>query len=560
LQAGQEKFTINLVNVTLHSLVEHVLGSRMERATTIMKRSPRSKKHIGDVDADTAARLIEASSDFALVLDGGGTILEVMSRDVELAARANRDWLGKTWSQTVTVESREKVAAMLRDAQAAADAATADAANAVSQHDAGEARAPARWRQVNHPTGGDVDLPMLYSAVRVVDDGRTPASGRILAMGRDLSATVALQRRLVEAQQAMERDYWRFREAETRYRSLFQSSGEAVLIVDGLTQKILEANPAALELCIAGKSKNAANKLVGVSLATLFDKATAESLQAMLAAARAIGKRDAVQATLLDSGRSVGVSASVFRQEKGAFVLVRLEPTPAPADVEAKPSKRQATNGRSGSNPAAANPDDGSYALLQAFIAQSPDAVLFTDTQGKVLSTNRAFAAMAQLSGEDQARGQTVDRWLGRTGVEMGVLMTNLRQRGSVGLFSTELRGEFGAVSEVEIAASALTTGDGATYALSIRDVGRRSAATDDRALSKVPRSVGQLTELVGRVPLKEIVSETTDLIEKLSIETALDMTSDNRASAAQLLGLSRQSLYVKLRRFGLGDLGGDGE
>jgi DNA-binding NtrC family response regulator len=37
-------------------------------------------------------------------------------------------------------------------------------------------------------------------------------------------------------------------------------------------------------------------------------------------------------------------------------------------------------------------------------------------------------------------------------------------------------------------------------------------------------------------------------------------MTRDNRALAAQMLGLSRQSLYVKLRRFGMGGLGGDGE
>ena len=43
-------------------------------------------------------------------------------------------------------------------------------------------------------------------------------------------------------------------------------------------------------------------------------------------------------------------------------------------------------------------------------------------------------------------------------------------------------------------------------------------------------------------------------------IETALQMTSDNRASAAQMLGLSRQSLYVKLRRYGLGELGADAE
>jgi DNA-binding NtrC family response regulator len=62
----------------------------------------------------------------------------------------------------------------------------------------------------------------------------------------------------------------------------------------------------------------------------------------------------------------------------------------------------------------------------------------------------------------------------------------------------------------------------------------------------------------VGRTPLKDIVSETTDLIEQLCIETALGMSNDNRASAALLLGLSRQSLYVKLRRYGLGSLGSD--
>ena len=67
-----------------------------------------------------------------------------------------------------------------------------------------------------------------------------------------------------------------------------------------------------------------------------------------------------------------------------------------------------------------------------------------------------------------------------------------------------------------------------------------------------------QLTELVGRVSLKELVRETTDVIERLCIEAALELTRDNRASAAEMLGLSRQSLYVKLRRYGLGDLESD--
>jgi DNA-binding NtrC family response regulator len=40
-----------------------------------------------------------------------------------------------------------------------------------------------------------------------------------------------------------------------------------------------------------------------------------------------------------------------------------------------------------------------------------------------------------------------------------------------------------------------------------------------------------------------------------MCIEAALTLTQDNRASAADVLGLSRQSLYSKLRRYGLGDL-----
>jgi DNA-binding NtrC family response regulator len=69
---------------------------------------------------------------------------------------------------------------------------------------------------------------------------------------------------------------------------------------------------------------------------------------------------------------------------------------------------------------------------------------------------------------------------------------------------------------------------------------------------SDTPRTVDQLTELVGRVPLRDVIRESNDVIERLCIEAALQLTSGNRASAAEMLGLSRQSLYVKLRRYGL--------
>jgi DNA-binding NtrC family response regulator len=69
--------------------------------------------------------------------------------------------------------------------------------------------------------------------------------------------------------------------------------------------------------------------------------------------------------------------------------------------------------------------------------------------------------------------------------------------------------------------------------------------------------ATSDFSELIGRVPLKELIRESADVIEKLCIEAALTQTENNRAAAADLLGLSRQSLYLKLKRYGLEDFNG---
>jgi len=491
-----------------------------------MARIKDAKNTLGALDAKSVTRLVGAASDIALVLDDAGTIIEVMAQRDELVARGVRSWLGRPWVQTVTIESRQKVEALLRDAQAAADAA-------------------GRWRQVNHPGKDGDDLPLLYSTLRMApDDGK----GRIVAFGRDLRDSVALQRRLIESQQAMERDYWRYREAETRYRHLFETTGEAVLIVDGATQKVLDANPAARTLCGARRAR-----LVGLQLAALFEATHAERLQNLVAAARSVGRQDALRARLAGTGDEVSVSASVFRQDDAAFLLLRLAPLRA-SDVPQAPSRLRAVGA------ASAGSDGGADEMLQAYLRNSPDGLVFSDVSGRVLLANRAFVALAQLSAEEQVRGQALDRWVGRTGVELGVLIATLRQRGSVGLFVTLLRGEYGGTAEVEISAAALALGEETVLAFAVRDIERRLRAEPKSVSLAMPRSAAELTELVGRTPLKAIVSETTDLIEQLCIQTALGMTGDNRASAALLLGLSRQSLYVKLRRYGMVSAGADDE
>jgi transcriptional regulator PpsR len=466
-----------------------------------------SKTTLGELSASAIGALLAGASDIALVIDAEGIVCDQALGSDQLDGEGCEDWRGRRWIDTVTVESRAKVETLLRDA-----------AKGI----------PSRWRQINHPSPRGPDLPLMYSAVTLGLDAASAARGRTVVFGRDMRAAAALQQRLVDAQQSMERDYWRLRDAETRYRLLFQIGSEAMLLVDAATQKIAEANPAALELFGEG-----VQRLVGSPFPVGFDEAGAEAALAMLAAARAGGSGGEIRVELARGRGEITLAASMFRQENASMFLVRLARVVSPSSTAEAPN----------------------LAAVQLRLVQSaPDCLVLTDAEGRIASANAAFVELAQLANEEQARSESLSRWLGRTGVDLSVLISNLRQRGSVRLFATTLRGEHGAVTDVEISAVLLTHGNQPYLGFSIRDVGRR-LGSDARLNRELPQSVGQLAELVGRVPMKDIVGETTDLIEQLCIEAALGLTRDNRAAAAELLGLSRQSLYVKMRRFGLGDL-----
>lgn len=460
---------------------------------------------LGRLHAETTGRLLAAVADVALVLDGEGVIRDLALGSDDLLSDEWRGWIGKPWVQTVTVDSRAKVEALLRDST-------------------GNARPS--WRQINHPSTSGVDVPLLYSAVSMQQGVRGSALGRTVAFGRDLRADAALQQRLVAAQQSMERDYWRMRHMETRYRSLFRLAAEAVLIVDASSQKVEEINPAAERLF------GAAARRAGWPLPDAFDPDGAVAVRTLLAAVRATGRTDSVRARLVDGSAEPTLSVSLFRQDRSAQFLVR-------AESVLREEAGDASDGR---------------ARLMEVVERAPDALVITQLDGHILTANRAFLDLAQLADEAQARGEPLERWLGRTGVDLNVLINNLRQLGAVRLFATTLRGEFGSNTEVEISAVAVTEGEQPCLGFVVRDVARRLTG-DARGAREMPNSVGQMTELVGRMPLKDIVRDTTDMIEQLCIEAALELTQDNRASAAEMLGLSRQSLYVKLRRFNLGDV-----
>ena len=452
------------------------------------------------LDPAGAAALVAAAADLALVIDGQGIIcdLSVGSDDLSSDLAGHGSWIGRPWVDTVTVESRPKIEALLKEAVAGRSS---------------------RVRQINYPSGQQADVPILCSTVRAGEEGR------IVAFGRNLQPVSALQRRLVEAQQALERDYTRLRHVESRYRLLFRVSAEPVLIVDAATSRILETNQATSDL-FGSKTSS----LVGRALADIFDAESGTRVRDLLAMVRAAGRADDVRAHLDGQTDELLVSSHLFRQEGASCFLVRLS--------------RVAPDSALGSIPKM------TWKLLK-LVDKAPDGFVVTNADGQILSANAAFFDMAQLPDDFRAMDERLDRWLGRTGVDLDILMAHLRERGSVRLFASTLHGDLGGEVAVEISAASVMNGERQCFGFVIRNVARR-LKPDSRTAPELPKSVEHLTELVGRVSLKELVREATDVIERLSIEAALQMTGNNRASAAGMLGVSRQSLYVKMRRYDL--------
>jgi transcriptional regulator PpsR len=457
-------------------------------------RSP--EDWIGTLDADAAARLMVASNDVAMVIDREGIIRDIAVTNAEMSREAFDHMVERRWVDTVTEDSRRKVEEILRDASTSRESA---------------------WREVNQQSGTG-SIPVRF---RAIDAG---SNGLLFALGRDLRNDHAMQQRILQTQQAMERDYVKLRQAEQRYRVLFQVSSEPVLIVDPISKKIIEANPAAGEMIGTDYSG-----LSGQVFAKLFHPESREIVTALLNDTSGASRSESVAVRLADGRDGISAIASTFRQDGVVHALVSLSKTKAEAPIS----------------------EDASKQKLLRVLNRIPDAFVVTDDDLTIIDANLAFLELSQLISVDAAKQQPLSRFLGRPGVDLRVLMRNLQDHGAVRNFGSIVRTVHGDQEEVELSAVSVRNGLDATHGFVIRPV-RRATARAGETLTQLPRTAQELTQLVGRVSLKEIVAETTDVIEQMCIKAALAITGNNRASAAEILGLSRQSLYSKLGRHGM--------
>ena len=257
-----------------------------------------------------------------------------------------------------------------------------------------------------------------------------------------------------------------------------------------------------------------------------------------MGALRATGRADDVALTLEGRKQQAVLSATIFRQESATCYLMRLQPIAAGASGIVI-SRAQAG--------------------VMNVIRDMPEPFVVTDLDRRIVSANAAFLDSAQLGSEEQAQGRADRPLAGPCGRRC---FRSFQQPGRKGRGApvpdhaarpVRRGGGCGGLRR------RLAAGNPTCYGFSIRRVNRRALEAEPGKRSLL-RSVEEMTKLVGKVPLKDLVREATDIIERLCIEAALQLNDNNRASTADMLGLSRQSLYVKLHRYGIEDKDGGGE
>lgn len=452
---------------------------------------------------DLLGDIIASASDIALVISAEAKVLSVLTNPEHKLHGALGHWEGTNLRDHLLEDSIGKLEARMAEFAAG--------------------HSPETAVELNHADRDAWEFPIRYTFHRI------GADGALLMLGRDLGPIAEMQQQLVRTQLALERDYEARREYDTRFRVLMEASAEAVVFVALATGRITDANRAAARLFGIGRSD-----LTGATFAQEFDnRRRGEFVEALTAAAEAEPERP-LAAVTRRVGQEVLIWPTLFRAAGDRLLLCRVV----------------------AESPTEAGQNDLSE-RLDSFYRSSVEAIVFCNDAGVVTSANEAFLNFADMGSLGAVKGRSLADFLARGGVDLKVMLDHARRAGHMRLYATRLATGYGSQMPVEISATRIEDEQHPAFVFVMRDATRIETVRDREPPST--DTMRPVADLVGSTSLKEIVAETTDAVEKMCIETAVELTRNNRVAAAEMLGLSRQSLYVKLRKHGLLARGAEG-
>lgn len=429
---------------------------------------------------ELAQTFVSLSSDIALVLDEAGVIQSVAQSGSQPMAPSADQWIGRPWADTVATPMRRKVEAMLHDVNSTG---------------------LARRREISHSGSGGADIPVAYTAIRL---GR---NGPVIAVGRDLRAIAAIQQRFLDAQQDLERGYWKARQAESQERQLYQVLSDGVLSVEAESLKIVRANRS-----IASRL-GGMTALAGRAVDALFDHRSRGAVRELMTSARSSGRPAELRARLIGDPVTCSVAAMPFRAGDEQRLLVRL---------------------RSAASP------------LAPAAGGQREAAAVADSSGRVLTCDASFIALLGARDDTELAGRPLADWLGATAEEIEALLREVRLEGLAEREAMLLK--TGGHGSVGISATWLTEGDRECIGLVLWQAAPRVAALED-AQAAFAEAWTRLSEQLGTTPLPEMLRQATALAEQHFIRIALQRSAGSAQAAASLLGISEGSLEQRRAR-----------
>ena len=451
------------------------------------------------IEPEYLTGILAAACDLAFVVSTDGIVRSILIESETSEHTRLSHWAGRPMQQFLTPESVPKFEAALNAVRAA--------------------KQITRPVELNHTDESEWQYPVRYSFHTVGPDAS------VLMLGHDLRLVAETQEQLVQAQFALERGYEERREFDARYRMLMASTRDAFVFVSAADGRIRDLNAAASSLLGAER-----DELIGAPIAQEFKhRRRGEFVEKLVSLASSDFESD-LQAQTLRGRREVLITPTVFRAAGERLIICRLQ-----SDA---PSKRS---------------DDQLAENLLELFNKSTDAIVLCDPRGNIQDVNEAFLEIADVASLSEVKSRSLADFLQRGQIDLSVMLENAIRSGHMRVYATKLANEFGTRASVEISVVYINDQDRPVVGFIIRDASRAEAIRNAPKIKSVPdTSNHNVVELVGSAPLKEIVAETNEVIERMCIETAVELTRNNRAAAAEMLGLSRQSLYVKLRKYGL--------
>lgn len=443
--------------------------------------------------------VVATLSDISLVVSKDGKVRAAISKPDSGFVNVVKGWIAKDFTETLEGDSADRFRSRCTDLSDRAKAGDVS---------------PFRWVELVHKGIGSGGVPVRYAMHWVSQ------SEEVLLLGQDQRPVMEMQQQLMNAQIALEQDYEAQRELDTRYRLLMDFTLDAVTLVSATTGVIVDLNHNAALLFGSARAD-----LLDMPFAEQFTGWRRGELMSALSSPLAIDSPTPLEVELKATQRQLLLTSRLFRAAGEQLIFVRL------------------------SDPETGTIADGKLIdNLRQLFYRGPDAMVFTDRDGIILSANETFLNLTDVPNPAAVQGRSMADFLARGAVDLKVLLENAQRAGQLRMYATKLKTDFDATAAVEISATWLDDRFTPVLGLVIRNATNAVARRNEPGAQDA--DMRGVMELVGSSTLKDIVAETTNVIEKICIETAIELTRNNRVAAADMLGLSRQSLYVKLRKY----------